>query len=846
MNQLPTRKLRSLFLKLIDEYQDVYDSVKANNDWKNSFRDIVSKEIPSAISECIDLNPEYRVEGSYGKGRWTAVPWIAVFDTRITSSAQQGAYIVYLLNKDSKELYLTFEVAATEALHKSANEQANKSFVGIVGKMSSDMITLLSNKVKQIRDIVPNDYFFGDEEIRSGSPGYDAGAVYYKKYSVNTFPDGSVLIDDLERMLTVYHQYYELFYESNIWWPSLSQYDPGISKDQWLALLNDGSTFSPNAYSAIAAMYDYGGAATCKQLELQYGETAAFYNATLGNQLASKAKEKLSVPYYVNSEGENKVWPILFQGRDATPEEDGSFVWKIRPELYDALTEFQIWKYLLPVGKTGSFDSWEIIDENTAVKHCDKSFFEHNGSGVPKAIRWFFNATALNSGETVPITLLYDGAEYSGRIANNATDRVQVYWSSSLGALFSERRDLQDITAVFHKKAENVYEVELSGGEETVSTYDLIQKIKAYIASKGFSYEPGLIENFYLCLKSKPFVILAGTSGTGKTRLVKLFAEAIGATSANGRYQMVSVRPDWSDSTDLFGHMDLSSRFIPGAIIDFIKRAELDVTHPYILCLDEMNLARVEYYLSDFLSVMETRDFNETGEIVTDPLVPETCFGSDQAAKGKYGTVMLPENLYIIGTVNMDETTFPFSRKVLDRANTIEFSYVDLMPGEFAEESASALDLPNSFLKTQYLLLQQCRGQEDYVQQICADLQHINTTLQTANAHVGYRVRDEIVFYLLNNHESGLLTEEAAFDNAIMQKILPRIQGSSGSVKHMLCDLFKVCAGDYEGFQTETDDVSSRMLKAAQSPDCKHPESAKKIAFMVRRYEEDGFTSYWL
>lgn len=93
-----------------------------------------------------------------------------------------------------------------------------------------------------------------------------------------------------------------------------------------------------------------------------------------------------------------------------------------------------------------------------------------------------------------------------------------------------------------------------------------------------------MIENFYLSLKSKPFVILAGTSGTGKTRLVKLFAEAVGATTENGRYKMVSVRPDWSDSSDLFGHVDLHGKFIPGAITDFVKRAEIDRMRPYFLC----------------------------------------------------------------------------------------------------------------------------------------------------------------------------------------------------------------------------------------------------------------------
>ena len=385
------------------------------------------------------------------------------------------------------------------------------------------------------------------------------------------------------------------------------------------------------------------------------------------------------------------------------------------------------------------------------------------------------------------------------------------------------------------------------GGEEELSTKDIVAQVKNYIASKGFTYEDGLVENFYLSLKSKPFVILAGTSGTGKTRLVKLFAEACGATTANGRYKMVSVRPDWSDSSDLFGHVDLNGKFIPGAIIDFVKKAELDTGKPYFLCLDEMNLARVEYYLSDVLSVIETRDFVSGSIITSDPLVDGTYYGSDKSAAGKYGTVTLPENLYIIGTVNMDEATFPFSRKVLDRANTIEFSFVDLAPvHKEVLTNVAALDLPNSFLKTEYLLLAQCADQQDKVDEFCVELQAMNRILQGANAHVGYRVRDEIVFYMLNNESADLLTENDAMDNEIMQKILPRIQGSSASVKKMLCELFKHCAGDFRGFQTDDSNLSDEMEKVSQKPGCKYKRSAEKIAFMVRRYEEDGFTSYWL
>ena len=280
----------------------------------------------------------------------------------------------------------------------------------------------------------------------------------------------------------------------------------------------------------------------------------------------------------------------------------------------------------------------------------------------------------------------------------------------------------------------------------------------------------------------------------------------------------------------LFGHRDLNGNFVKGAIIDFVKDAIDDKSRPYILCLDEMNLARVEYYMSDILSVIETREFDENKTIKSAPLVEEDYCRSTNG-RNEYGELQFPGNLYIVGTVNMDETTFPFSKKVLDRANTIEFSYVNLlsMPVEYYSQVVPIV-VKNDFLASSYITMKDAYVESDkeYIDDICTRLSIINEILEKANAHIGYRVRDEIVFYMLNNYKSGktdderLMPDKAAFDNQIMQKILPRVQGSSESIKTMLGNLLKICVNE------------------------KYEESAKKIEFMTKRYEEDGFTSFWL
>ena len=574
----------------------------------NSFTSLVTKKIPGTVQKICGDETRYKVAGSCGKGNWARVPWIAVYDTRITSSAQKGVYLVYLLNQETRELYLSMNQSATEV---SREENQGRS-TGLSGTGNRKNLAKLRKRTEGIRTRL-NAELPWNTEIRTGQSSYDAGSIYFIRYTTKTLPDDEVLAEDLRRFLAAYQMYYDRVYSAKP-----VQSEPKQEQEQM--------------------------------------------TVNLEHELAGAQRPAKS-------------------------------------ELADIIT---------------------------------------------------------------------------------------------------------------------------------------------FIASRGFTYPNGMIENLYLSLKSKPFVILAGISGTGKTRIAKLFAEAIGAA-----YKIVPVRPDWSDSSDLFGYTDLNGHFVHGAVFDFVYEAQCNPQRPYILCLDEMNLARVEYYLSDFLSVLETREMRN-GNIRSAPLFTREKYGSDQISAEKYGELYFPENLYLIGTVNMDETTFPFSKKVLDRANIIEFSDVDLNPSlTETEQDAAPLSLPNSFLRSNYLILKQCAGEAEYVISICSEMQKLNDVLKKANLHVGYRVRDEIVFYMLNNREAeGLLTEDEAMDFEIMQKILPRIQGSSAAVKDVLCGLFKYCAADLTQFTGDRD--SEKMEKARKQVQCCYPKSAEKLELMTRRVEEDGFTSYWL
>lgn len=499
-----------------------------------------------------------------------------------------------------------------------------------------------------------------------------------------------------------------------------------------------------------------------------------------------------------------------------------------------------------PAAEDGRLVAWEFPDRGTAVTGLGGDELSRGQIVIPWGSMWFFEGEHLLPGQKRSLCLRYAETDYAAFLEREENSQaVRLLWEDALSLGLARELSAGQGMLCFRKLSSDTYALSVKE-EITPDVSQTLRDIKEYIAARGFTYEDGTVENLYLCLKSKPFVILAGTSGTGKTRLARLFAAACGATVENGRYKQVAVRPDWSDSADLFGHMDLNGRFVPGPLAELLRQAREDLDKPYFLCLDEMNLARVEYYLSDILSVMETRELTPEGTVRTDPLTEPGYFGTDPQAAQRYGGLTLPENLYLIGTVNMDETTFPFSRKVLDRANTIEFSCVDLLPPRSIPlGEAPARELPNSFLKSEYLLLAHCLHEREQVEPWCLELQAMNRALRKANAQIGYRVRDEIVFYLLNNHRFGLLPHNQAMDNAIMQKILPRIQGSGSEVLVMLKELFAYCAGDFRGYDAGRD-LAEEMERMARKPGCPYPGSVRKIAFMVRRYETDGAATYWL
>lgn len=382
---------------------------------------------------------------------------------------------------------------------------------------------------------------------------------------------------------------------------------------------------------------------------------------------------------------------------------------------------------------------------------------------------------------------------------------------------------------------------------------EAIQEVIAYIAGRGFFYEPWQIAQYITAIRTKPFIILAGITGTGKSKLPALVAEATGGEST-----LVSVRPDWTDSADVLGYTDLQGEFRPGPLLEIAHDAAANTDQFKTCVMDEMNLARVEQYFAEVLSKIEDRQRQENGGYSTKALIGQTLNEKD----AEWAEVGISSNLAIVGTVNMDESTHGFSRKVLDRAFTIELSDVDLsLWNPNVEQNGRTVSIwPMKSWQPRGIMLSEMVNPTDEeraeIERAIAALQEVNKLLAPAQLQVGYRTRDEVAFYILHARDvSGAFMDRNGasvdpLDLALQMKILPRIAGGSSAIRKCV---FGLLGWANTGVPLDSEDQVARIIdawEAAGRPsslkDGKYPRLAARLCLMWERLEAEGYTSYWL
>ena len=443
---------------------------------------------------------------------------------------------------------------------------------------------------------------------------------------------------------------------------------------------------------------------------------------------------------------------------------------------------------------------------------------------------------------------------------------------------------------------------------------------------------------FLTALRTKPFMLLAGISGTGKSRIVRKLAQATvteelqrangytGEDFANDRwtlhspanFELIQVKPNWHNSMDVIGYLSNipSPHYVFTPFIEFIVKAWQHPEVPFFLCLDEMNLAPVEEYFAEFLSAIESRSF-EGGEYMTDPIIkPFNSFGED-VAKMMVNTLFpnftaadknsllgkivdhletkgltLPKNLMVIGTVNMDETTFSFSRKVLDRAMSVEMNEVnydsflndttddDLKAIVQAFEENDDADL-NALLVDRHIEAREIIDELGDDAKFAIDyLKRINALLEGTPFKLGYRAANEALIYLQASQEFGHTDRIAALDNFTLMKILSRIEGDETKLKITDSDADKGRIAKAEvnvdeakrygdlNILTALRNIITQMLGESGNTDVesnvteetatesgeemifteqekKELQSIKKIDSMLSQLKRDHFVSFW-
>lgn len=478
----------------------------------------------------------------------------------------------------------------------------------------------------------------------------------------------------------------------------------------------------------------------------------------------------------------------------------------------------------------------------------------------------------------------------------NNMDKVRVYLNNFTDLIIDDNN--VSVNEALHQ--EKVYDI---NPDITISTAaDYYNYFSVGLAQELADTDEAKSAQAYLsAIRTKPFLLLAGISGTGKSRIVRRLAQATTTevlerkyndsfaegTFADDRnrwkihkpanFELIQVKPNWHNSMDVVGYQTNipSPHYVFTPFVEFIVKAWQNPDVPFFLCLDEMNLAPVEEYFAEFLSAIESRT-KEEGVYRTDPIIkPFDSFNSDETgsfSKGMIETLLgkeaagsdntcesgepyetrdirlaaqlrkegltLPENLIVIGTVNMDETTFSFSRKVLDRAMSFEMNEVDY--SKFLDGQA---DIIGSALSPEACkaLIERVINASDVKEVVDSDfiisyLIDINLKLDNTPFKLGYRAANEAILYVAASKEFGQDDVRAALDEFTLMKILSRIEGDSTKLKS---------AEDGTILDQLKKTIENRLSDPAAAESKTKLKSIEKLDRMAAQLERNSFVSYW-
>lgn len=348
--------------------------------------------------------------------------------------------------------------------------------------------------------------------------------------------------------------------------------------------------------------------------------------------------------------------------------------------------------------------------------------------------------------------------------------------------------------------------------------------------------------SFVASLATKQFIILTGLSGSGKTQIALRFGEWCGEDNV----RIVPVRPDWTGAEAVFGYEDALLPVVDGRrawhvpeALEFMLKAATDPGRPYVLILDEMNLAHVERYFADVLSGMES------GVDCLPNLIQEGGIWYPESEASK---IHFPENLFVIGTVNVDETTYMFSPKVLDRANTMEFRVAAADFSTDAHKPTPSEPGPVALVRG---FLAIARDNDFHLTNPHPDqtkietaLKQLHTLLSEGGFEFGHRVFYEIMRFAAMYNAAGVDRWVEALDLQILQKILPRLHGSRRGLEPTLDAMAQFCISSSEAEEHTVTTTEQTVAGDLPNVLARFPLSLNKVRRMTRNVRANQFASF--